>query len=240
VVEDVVVLDVVVVGGCVAVVEDVVVLDVVVVGGTVVVVEDVVVLDVVVVGGCVVVVEDVVVLEVVVGGCVAVVEDVVVLDVVVVGACVVEVVVGGGAVVVVAPQTPAGHASQQLTAEPTHAVPPDDATQSLGRATTPHAPPPLPSVVQQVTYPGRPQVELPSQSMTSSRQSRVRFPLRTSSRAMREAHFTYSPCPLAPAQSQAAAISARVLAMAASSPHAPRATGASEREVVRVRRPVIR
>jgi hypothetical protein len=123
---------------------------------------------VVVVGAAVVVVVVAAAVVVVVAAAVVVVVVGAAVVVVVVGAAVV-VVVGAAVVVVVEPrhEPSAPHASQQLGTDPTHAVPPRGALQSLPRCLIEQLVLPLASVWQQVTKPGMPQVDCSAHCTTT-------------------------------------------------------------------------
>lgn len=81
-------------------------------------------------------------------------------------------------VVVVALQPPAAHASQQLGADPTHALPPFGATQRSALRLSAHDVVPELRVRQHVTKPGLPHVDLAAQRLTTPAQ-----PLLTSAAA---------------------------------------------------------
>ena len=85
---------------------------------------------------------------------------------------------------------PAPHASQQLEAAPTHAVPPAGAVHLSSRLIL-HFVWPSSSVRQQVTNPGRPQVDCSAQcSATSSHASRSN-PASTAASATSSTQLTY-------------------------------------------------
>jgi hypothetical protein len=93
-------------------------------------------------------------------------------------------------VVVCAAHPPATHASQQLGALPTHACPPDGGRHLVASDFRVQRVSPRAFVRQQVTKPGRPQVERAAHATTARRHSLDRSP---AARATSPTHRTYVP-----------------------------------------------
>src|SRR6266566_4620155 len=138
----------------------------------------------------VVVVATGVVVVVVATGVVVVVVAPGVVVVVVAPGVVVVVVAAGVVVVVVALLAGAPQASQQLGADPTDAVPPVGALQSAAVLLVEHVAWPVLSVVQQVTKPGRPQVDCAAQEITVSSHSGRSDPSATAAAATASTQLT--------------------------------------------------
>jgi len=104
------------------------------------------------------------------------------------------VVVVGGRVVVVLPggghEPPGPHASQQLGTDPTHAVPRGGALQNAAALLIEQLVWPLRLVRQQVTKPGRPQVDCAAQDSTASSHSGRSDPSATAASATASTQFT--------------------------------------------------
>jgi hypothetical protein len=128
-------------------------------------------------------------------------------------------------VLVVVAQPPATQASQQLVNVPTHASPPGGAAQADARGLMLHRVAPLLLDRQQVTAPGRPQVERAAHRRTAPLHWGRRRPPTTRIVVTAETQLTYWPWLAAPAQLQSAAICARASATACASPgSSPQAT----------------
>jgi len=130
-------------------------------------------------------------------------------------------------VVVGAAHPPATHASQQLGALPTQACPPDGgrhpaASDFLVQRVSPRA-----FVRQQVTNPGRPQVERAAHATTARRHS---LDSSEAARATSPTHRTYAPWLVAAAHGHATYALARVVATAGSV-HAANARAGAKRPV---------
>ena len=141
--------------------------------------------------------------------------------VVVVSSTVVVVVSSGGEVVVVLPpvehEPSAPHASQQLDCDPTHAVPPCGGLQSSSLCLMLHIVWPCSSVRQQVTKPGRPQVDMSAHCTTSSLHSFRSDLSLTAAFATRSTQCTYLSWLRAPSQSHCSAAAARTAAISSAS-----------------------
>jgi len=97
----------------------------------------------------------------------------------------------GTVVVVVLSGAP--HASQQLGTDPTNAVPPLGGLQAAALCLIEQVVLPAASVRQQVTAPGKPQVDCEAQDTTASRHSSRSSPSATASSATWPTQFTYLP-----------------------------------------------